>query len=148
MLSMKQPRPSMEITTSAFSSLSVNAAGELRALIGVEYARLSMEFQSLLQRLDAEAAIDRIRQTPSQNRAAGPINNRHEIQKSPRHRDVGYVSRPHMVRLGNRQSAQQVGVYLVPRRGLARAGARNQRLDPHHAHEPPHAFPVDPATFL
>ena len=27
-----------------------------------------MEFQSLLQRLDAEAAIDRVRQTPSYGR--------------------------------------------------------------------------------
>jgi hypothetical protein len=36
----------------------------------------------------------------------------------------------------------------VSGRGLARAGARNQRLDPHHAHQPLYPFPVDTTTFL
>jgi hypothetical protein len=53
-----------------------------------------------------------------------------------------------MVRFGNRQAAQQVGVCLVSGRGLARARTRNQRLDPHHAHQPLSPFPVDTTTFL
>jgi hypothetical protein len=36
----------------------------------------------------------------------------------------------------------------VPGRGFARARARNQRLDPHHPHQPPHSLAVDPTTFL
>ena len=34
-----------------------------------------------------------------------------------------------MVRLGDRQPAQEIGIYLVAGRGLARSGARNQRFD-------------------
>ena len=33
-------------------------------------------------------------------------------------------------------------------RGPARAGARDQRLDSHHAHKSPHAFAVDAAPFF
>ena len=36
----------------------------------------------------------------------------------------------------------------MPGRGFARAGARNQRLDPHHPHQPPHPLAVDPTAFL
>jgi len=34
----------------------------------------------------------------------------------------------------------------VAGRGLARAGTRNQRLDPHHAHQTPHPFAIDPTA--
>ncbi len=36
----------------------------------------------------------------------------------------------------------------MPGRGFARARARNQRLDPHHPHQPPHPLAVDPTAFL
>jgi hypothetical protein len=52
-----------------------------------------------------------------------------------------------MVRLGNRQAVQQIGIELVSGRGLARAGARNLRLDPHYAHQSLHALAVDRAPF-
>jgi hypothetical protein len=53
-----------------------------------------------------------------------------------------------MVGLGDAHAAQQIGIDLVAGRGLAGAGARNQRLDPHHAHQPLHALAVDAAAFL
>jgi hypothetical protein len=73
---------------------------------------------------------------------------------------------PHVVRLGDRQAPQQVGIYPVSRRDFARAWAPNQSFDPspghsnrlrlleplpsfaHHAHQPLHALAVDPVTFL
>ena len=36
----------------------------------------------------------------------------------------------------------------MPGRGFARAGARNQRLDPHHPHQPLHPLAVDPTAFF
>jgi len=117
-----------------FQLIGERGAGELRALIGVEYARLSMQFQSLLQRLDAEAAIDRVRQTPSRTARLAQSMIATKIQKSPRHRDVGYVSRPHVVRLGDRQSTQQVGVYLVPgKRACSCRGAEPAPRSPSRA---------------
>src|SRR6202140_3236712 len=116
-------------------------------MVRVEYPRLAVSCQSLLQRFDAKPAVDGVRQPPSQNRPAGPIDDRHEIQKAGRHRVIGDVGSPYVVRLGDRQ-APQVGIYLVSRRGFARAWARNQSFDPHHAHQPPHPLPVDPPAFL
>src|ERR1700732_4063629 len=113
---------------SGFKLAGERGAGELRALIRVEYPRLSVSSQSLLQRFDAKPAVDGVRQPPSQNRPAGPIDDRHEIQKAVRHRDIGDVGSPYVVRLGDRQAPQQVGIYLVSRRGFARAWARNPKL--------------------
>ena len=123
-------------------------AGELRALIGVKYFRRAVPRQRFVERRDAKARIHRVRQAPGQNRPAGPIDDRHQIQKAARHRDVSYIGRPHVVRLGNCHAAQQIGINLVSGGGFARARARNQRLDAHHAHQPLHPLPVDPATFL
>jgi hypothetical protein len=102
---------------SDFRLAGERGAGELRALIRVEYPRLAVSCQSLLQRFDAKPAVDGVRQPPSQNRPAGSIDDRHEIQKAVRHRDIGDVGSPHVVRLGERQAPQQVGIYPVSRRG-------------------------------
>jgi hypothetical protein len=53
-----------------------------------------------------------------------------------------------MIGLGDAHAAQQMGMDLVARRGLAGAGARNQCLDPHHAHQPLHALAVDAVACL
>ena len=120
----------------------------MRALIGVEYFRLAVSAQRLVERRDAKARVHRVRQPPRQDRAAGPIDDRHQIEKAARHRDVGDVGRPHVVWLSNRQAAQKIGIYPVSRRGLARSWAWNQRLDAHHPHQPLHALAVEPAAFL
>src|SRR5258708_20120688 len=73
-------------------------AGELGSLVGVEDSRFAISEQSLLQRFDAKAVVDRVRHPPSQNRATGPIDDRHQIQKAARHWDIGYIRRPHVIR--------------------------------------------------
>src|SRR5450756_2342879 len=72
---------------SGFTLAGERGAGELRALIRVEYPRLAVARQSLLQRFDAKPAVDGVRQPPSQNRPAGPIDDCYEIQKAVRHRE-------------------------------------------------------------
>ena len=42
----------------------------------------------------------------------------------------------------------EVGYILCPGAALLDARARNQRLDPHHPHQPPHPLAVDPTAFL
>jgi hypothetical protein len=53
-----------------------------------------------------------------------------------------------MIGLRNRQAAQQIGINFVPGRGFARAGARNQRDESHHAHQPLHVLAIDLRAFL
>ncbi len=123
-------------------------AGELRALIGVEDFRRAVLSQRCVERRDAKAGVHRVRQSPRQNGPAGPIDDRHQIQKAVRHRNVRNVAGPHMIGPGDRYPAQQIGIDLVTGRGLAGAGARNQRLDPHHAHQPLHTLAVDAVACL
>jgi len=123
-------------------------AGELRALIGVKYFRRAVPRQRFVERRDAKARIHRVRQAPGQNRPAGPIDDRHQIQKAKRHRNIGDVAGPDMIGLGDAHAAQQIGIDPVAGRGFAGAGARNQRLDPHHAHQPLHALAVDAVACL
>ena len=83
-------------------------AGELRALVGVEDLRLAVTSQGILQRLDAERRLHRDRQPPRQNPAAEPIEHDGEVDEAARHRDVGDVHGPDLVRPCDRHAAQQI----------------------------------------
>jgi hypothetical protein len=68
------------------------------------------------------------------------IDSRHdehdrEIHEAARHRDVGDVHRPDLVRTCDRQAAQQIGIDLVA--GFRPGGARTavERLYPHPPHQ-------------
>ena len=110
----KTPAPvHRNLDACGFELAGEGGAGELRALIGVEYFRLAVSRQRLVERRDAKARVHRVRQPPRKNRAAGPVDDCHEIEKAVRHRDVGDVRRPHVVGLSNRQAAQQIRINLV-----------------------------------
>jgi len=66
-------------------------AGELRALIGVKCFRRAVPRQRFVERRDATARIHGVRQAPGQNRPAGPIDDRHQIQKAK----IRYISGCH-----------------------------------------------------
>src|SRR5438309_11253109 len=89
-------------------------AGELRALIGIEDAGLAEPGKSFAQRLHAEARSERVRQPPGQHSSGSPVDNRDQVQKTLPHRDAGYVSGPHLVRLVDRFATQMVLIDLVP----------------------------------
>ncbi len=62
--------------------------GELTSLIGVEYLRLTVLPQGLFQRLDAEVAVERTAQPPTEDRSAVPVGDRHEIQETVRQANI------------------------------------------------------------
>jgi hypothetical protein len=73
-------------------------AGELAALIRIEDLRAAVSIQRLLERLDAEPGIERVRQPPGQHVARRPIHDRDQIQKAAPDRNVGDVGTPDVVR--------------------------------------------------
>src|ERR1700746_2651597 len=93
--------------------------GELRPLIGIEDAGLAEPGEGLAQRLDTEPRRQRIRQPPRQHSSARPVDDRYQVQKPLSHRNVGYVSGPHLVWLVDLLVAQKVWVDLVPGMPLA-----------------------------
>jgi hypothetical protein len=73
---------------------------------------------AFVKRRDAKARIHRVRQAQRQNRPAGPVDNRHQIQKAKRHRNIGDVAGPDVIGPGDAHAAQQIRIDLVvPGRG-------------------------------
>src|SRR4051794_33520913 len=62
--------------------------GELAALVGVEDLGFAKPRQSLLQRLNAEVSVHRVRDPPGQHLARGPVHHRNQIQKAVLHQYV------------------------------------------------------------
>ncbi len=59
----------------------VGGAGKLDTLIGVEDARLTIA-QRALQRFQAEAGIERVREFPRQHIATVPVKDGHQVEKA------------------------------------------------------------------
>jgi hypothetical protein len=74
-----------------------------------------------------------------QNCTAGPVDDRHQIEKSR----ARYVRRPELVHPLDRKSPQQIGENLVAGRGFAGVRLRNERRDSHPPHQSLHALAVD-----
>ena len=80
-------------------------AGELTALIGVEDLRPAAPGQRLLDRLKAERHLQGDRQPPRQDPPAEPVHHSSQIDEAPRHRNVGDVHCPYLVRPLHREAA-------------------------------------------
>jgi len=82
MLYMKRPRPSIEIAMPAASSMPVEGgAGELRALIGVEYFRFACRASASSSAVMQKPVSIVFRQAPRQNCPGGPVDNRTRYRK-------------------------------------------------------------------
>jgi hypothetical protein len=103
--------------------------------------------QRFANRFEAEFDIHRNRHAPGQNPSAEPVDHRRQIDKAARHRDVGDVHRPHLVRSLNRQTTQKIRIDLVPRRRLRCVRPTIQRLDAHAPHHRGHVLPPDHHSF-
>jgi len=117
--------------------------GELAALVGVEDIRSAFS-KCFFQRLDAKVGIQGVGQPPGEHIPAVPVDDGHQVEKSTCHGDVGYISRPNLIRPGYLHPTEQVRVDFMPRCWFARPGMPVDGLEPHYAHESPDSFTVDP----
>ena len=103
-----------------------------------------MPGQGLVERVCAEACVQRVRQPPGQDVPTCPVHDRHQVKEAALHRDVSDVGAPDMVRPLDRQTPQQIRV--DPVLGVRIAGTRRpiDRLKPHQAHQPSGPASADP----
>src|SRR5829696_854366 len=80
---------------------------------------------------------------PRQHPATEPVEHDSQIDEATRHRDVGDVHRPHLVRPLDRKTAQQIRMDLVPRLRLAGPRTAIQRFYPHPLHQRLHMTTAD-----
>lgn len=95
---------------------------ELRPLVRIHDLGRAELVDGLVQRLEAEVCLQRVRYPPSQHLAGEPVHDGHQVEKAFPHRQVGDVRAPDLVGPVHPQPTQQIGVGLVPLRRLAGIG--------------------------
>ena len=93
--------------------------------------------QRVVQSPDAERGVHGVGQPPGEDVPGRPVHHGHQVEKPLRHRDIGDVRAPYMVRPGDREAAKEIGKDPVLRTRHARARPPVGRLHPHDCHEPP-----------
>jgi hypothetical protein len=121
-LTLSLPKGHGDSDLRLFQSPGEVTAGELTALIRVEYLWLAKARQRLVQRLHAETGVQAVGQTPCQHGPAVPVHDRHQIEKPTPHRNIGDVGTPDLIRPHNRQIAQQIRKDFVPLTWFAGVG--------------------------
>ena len=114
---------------------------ELTPLVGVEDLRCAIAGQGLLDRLAAKVRGQRIGEPPRQHPATRPVQDGEQLHEAARHRDVGDIGRPDMVRAGDLRVAQEIGIHCVGRMPLASAGLAIHGLNAHAPHQGGHVPP-------
>lgn len=118
---------------------------ELNPLVSVKDGRLLMA-QRFPQSGQTEVTIQGVGQFPGQDVTAEPIHDGHQIHEPAGQANIGDVSTPDLIGLGNSQVAQPVGINPVFRivKGRARFGINGDQS--HFPQESLHPFVVDRIT--
>lgn len=101
-----------------------------RMTVGVHDLGRPEAGDGLVQCLDAEVRLQRVRDAPGQHLARVPVHDRHQIEEPSPHPQIGDVRSPNLIGPIHPQPAQQVGIRLVPLRRLAGVGLLVDRLRP------------------
>ena len=84
----------------------------------VENRRLSVQGERFLDRFEAKIHLHGDRNTPRQHPPAEPVQHHGQVDETTRHRNVGDVGGPDLVRPFDRQAAKKIRVNLVFRSWL------------------------------
>ena len=88
----------------------------------------------VLDRFDAESGFHRDRQLAPQNLSAEPVHDGSEIDEAASHRNIGYVRCSSLVRSGDEQFTEKIGIDLMPRRWFRGFRTSVDSLDTHPLH--------------
>ena len=113
----------------------------MAALVRIHYLWLAISGDSLLQRLNTKAGIQRIGKLPSQNLADRPIHDCHQIQKAVLDEDVGDVAAPNLIGPRDCELPQKVWINAVLWVLLAGVRPLVDGLQPHDVHQATHTVP-------
>lgn len=115
---------------------------EQRSLIGIHDLGRAEIVDGLVQRLDKELGLQRVRDAPGQNLAGVPIQDRQKVEEPAPHGQIADFRTSDLVRAIHSLPFRQVGMGLVPFRWPARVGLLVDRHQSHQAHKPTYPFLV------
>ena len=101
----------------------------------------------LVQSLDTEVGMHRVRQPPAEHLARGPIHDGKQIQEAVLDRHEGDIRTPDLVGSVDLHFPQQIRINRVLRMPLAGSGALVDCLQPHLRHQSAHAMAAHDGAF-
>lgn len=123
-------------------SIPPSEGRELRSLIGIhDFGRAEL-VDGLIQGLDAEVRLQRVRDPPGQNLASVPVLDRHKVKEPAPHGQVGDVRTPDLIWTVHPQPPEQIWIGLVSFRRPAGVGPLVDWHQSHKPHQPPDALLV------
>src|SRR5690606_28948234 len=131
-----------------FKRLREHLTGKLTALIGVKYVRFSEQVKRFLQRLQTKIGGHGDRYPPGQHAPTEPVNNRSQIIKTFGHRQIGNIHCPSLIGPIDTDTAQQIGINLMPGAWLGGSGSAVQSLNTHALHQGTHMTTTDIKAFV
>ena len=99
---------------------------ELRALVGVEDLGRAVEGDGFAKRRHAEVTGHGVGHPLGEHLPRVPVHDRDEVEEALLERDVGDVRAPHLVRVIDAETPQQVGVFRMVRVGLRGLSLRSK----------------------
>jgi hypothetical protein len=121
---------------------------ELATPIGVYDLGQTELLDCLVQCLKAELGLQRVRYPLGQNLSGKPVHDGDQLQKLLSHQQVGDIGAPDLIGPIDLQPTQQLGLSLLPLRGLAGVGLLIGLHQLHWAHQSPVALLIHGMTFV
>jgi hypothetical protein len=108
-------------------------AGELRALVGVQYLRFSVFSNSLLKHLKTTFCTKCVRKAPPYNVTAVNVDNCSKVKEAMLHWDICNINTPNVIGMGYLQPPELIRMNVFCKSQLAQIPSW---VDCHHAHLP------------
>ena len=105
-----------------------------------------MPSQGFFQAINTELCLHAVADPPAQYPPRVPVNHRHQVGKATGQPDIGNISALDLVRSSYKNTAQQVGIDLVPRSWTAGVGTWCHTGQPHFSHQALYPLAVDGMT--
>lgn len=92
--------------------------------------------------------IHGVRDLPAEHFSAKPVHHRDQVEMAFQHREIGDVSTPHLIDLGDIHPPEQIGIHLVRGMRFAKVWLGIDRLQAHLTHQPLHALAIHRIALL
>ena len=110
-------------------------AGKLAALVGVHDVRFPMPVKRLFERIEAGVHLHGCGYPPGQHLASVPVDHGRQVGGGFGRLNLGQVHGPNLIRSGDSQMPQQIGIDLMPWMALCRPRLAIQGFDAQSLHQ-------------
>src|SRR5690606_6063716 len=119
-----------------FQILRPQGAGELTALVGIDYFRFAVPRSRVFKDTEAVLCLQCVVQGPTYNKSAVQVYDSREVHEAVSHGYVGDVNSPDLVCTCDLKAPQQIRVNILGLSQFAQVSFRIMRHDSHQTQQP------------